>query len=557
MLLSVIIPSKNRADQVRTCVKALTWQTVSRDKFEIVVVDDGSTDNTLELLNDFKKQYPDLNLRVVSTNRHEEKFKAGVARNFGANHANGKILLFIDSDIIAEPHMLENHLNYFNKYKNVTVMGYRFGILFPFQYIAKDLVEKGQIERMAEFPLTYDCREPQKIEDRLPNGFVKEEDIPWRHYHSHNIAVPKDDYWAAGGFDENFSGWGDEDLELGYRLWKRGLKFVFDREIIGFHLDHFAHKKQQLVSEYQNKRRTLLKHQDLEIDLYNDDTNPLFWTRKEKPYFEDLRKKPYKPLEEGLEEVTIPLELTGQVECVIGEGVQLSAFKQLKYLVNIRQATPPDTPAGTEHIKIIGSLLPFKAKQFKKIVIYNYLDLFLDFYKHKIIAEALRVADEVYIFHSRLNDQYLMISSFASKEVSCEIDIDSILVTKGYAKLRHLPSLNPDRIPVNILLNSYEEISDNANLIRIAVWLDKLGYKVNLFSGQFNFRHAFEKGSHLFRTYAGFFYRKIWDYLDSEDQRSVNIHSQVNPRWNHQLHGDARCGRRIRRQARSSDADRR
>ena len=100
-LFSVIIPTYNRANEIEELLKSLALQTLSYDKFEIIIVDDGSTDNTKQVIKNIESE----------TNRKVSFFKQdhngpGKARNLGMSKAKGKYFVFIDSDCIADPNWL-------------------------------------------------------------------------------------------------------------------------------------------------------------------------------------------------------------------------------------------------------------------------------------------------------------------------------------------------------------------------------------------------------------------------------------------------------------------
>jgi len=523
--ISVIIPSKNRAEQIEICLKALEQQTLSRELFEILVVDDGSTDNTLSIIKDLQQKSPDLKVKIVSTNRKEDTFKAGFARNFGANQASGEILLFLDSDIIAEPHLLENHLSHYHEGDNITVIGYRFGIIFPFQYIAKDLVRKHQLYNLKDIPLLYDIRESNDARFVLENGIINDNLHPWRYYHSHNISVKKADFLKVSGFDESFVGWGDEDLELGYRLWEAGLKFVFDREVMGFHLNHYFDKKKNLLSEFDNKRYTLKKHQTLEIELFNDDTNPAHLAEKDLYLFKHLKETSEIP--KSKDKLLIPQEILETTECVIGEGSLLEHFKSLKYLINIREKMPYRYTSNAEHFKIIGSLLPLKTKSLKKIVIYNYLDLFPGFYAIKILSEALRCAEEVHIFNNRYELIREILLSFESSSITAEEKQNSQFEQAGYAVLKQKELVKINQPRINFILSSFSELINYPQIINLVNVLERKAFEITIFS-TFDFRIAFEKSNSLFRKHAGYLYNCFWKYLNDHDSHSINIYTGLN-----------------------------
>ena len=247
--ISVIIPSRNRASQVEFCIETLTNQTLSKNDFEVVVVDDGSTDDTVERLLPYKEK---ININIVSTHRKDPTFRAALARNIGSKYAKGEVLLFIDADVISDPYLLDEHVKGYQKDKNVSIVGYRFQLKRDFHHILRHLVRQKRFDAIPSLPLRVDVREPgyryYKIKD------LSEFPAPWRYYHSNNISMTREAFEKVGGFSKDFTGWGDEDLELGYRLWKSGIKLLLNRNAVGIHLDHSVDSKSRLNAIVENKR---------------------------------------------------------------------------------------------------------------------------------------------------------------------------------------------------------------------------------------------------------------------------------------------------------------
>ncbi len=106
--VGIVIPSYNRRFFLEPCLESLTKQTFQR--FEVIIVDDGSTDGTIEFLAEFKKRHPDLNLRWFI---HEENLGANVARNRGVQEAKGPFVAFLDSDCIPEAKWLHELIKEF------------------------------------------------------------------------------------------------------------------------------------------------------------------------------------------------------------------------------------------------------------------------------------------------------------------------------------------------------------------------------------------------------------------------------------------------------------
>ncbi len=99
MKVSVIIPFFNEEDYLKDCLVSLSKQTL-RD-FEIILIDDGSTDNSKKVADDFKNKFP--HLKLLSQNHNGP----GAGRNLGAKKAKGEILVFVDADMTFSSDFLE------------------------------------------------------------------------------------------------------------------------------------------------------------------------------------------------------------------------------------------------------------------------------------------------------------------------------------------------------------------------------------------------------------------------------------------------------------------
>ncbi len=114
--ISVIIPTYNRINELQKLLFSLIEQNLDKDKFEIIVVDDGSTDNTQELVKELQNKNRNINyLRIKNSGR-------SVARNIGASIAKSNIIAFVDSDCIADKNWLSEILLEFSKNPNLLVV---------------------------------------------------------------------------------------------------------------------------------------------------------------------------------------------------------------------------------------------------------------------------------------------------------------------------------------------------------------------------------------------------------------------------------------------------
>jgi peptidoglycan/xylan/chitin deacetylase (PgdA/CDA1 family)/GT2 family glycosyltransferase len=196
--LSVVIPSFDRREALRRCLEALGRQTADPAAFEVVVVLDGSTDGSAEMLAGLRPRHA---LRV------ERKPNGGVAsaRNRGLELAAAPVVLFLDDDIVATPGLVEAHLR---------------------------AHEEGEVMAMGPLELRL-VRRPDAVSGhflawwtghyaRLASG---ERALDASACYSGNLSVPVAVARAAGGFDATMPR--SEDVEFGQRVIDRGTPFVY------------------------------------------------------------------------------------------------------------------------------------------------------------------------------------------------------------------------------------------------------------------------------------------------------------------------------------------
>jgi glycosyltransferase involved in cell wall biosynthesis len=114
-LISVIIPTRNSETTLKQCINSITNQTYKN--YEVIIVDNNSTDNTKSIINEFQKN--DKSIKYY----FEEIQGRGQARNAGIKHAKGKTIAMIDSDCIAPKNWLKEITNPILKENEMVVMG--------------------------------------------------------------------------------------------------------------------------------------------------------------------------------------------------------------------------------------------------------------------------------------------------------------------------------------------------------------------------------------------------------------------------------------------------
>jgi glycosyltransferase involved in cell wall biosynthesis len=115
MFVSVIIPTYNRKHPLRAVLRSLSAQTHPCDRYEVIVVDDGSTDDTSSVIHE---EYP-FSLRYVrQTNQGD-----AIARNLGAQESKGELLIFLDDDITVVPDFIASMVREHRGYERLIVVG--------------------------------------------------------------------------------------------------------------------------------------------------------------------------------------------------------------------------------------------------------------------------------------------------------------------------------------------------------------------------------------------------------------------------------------------------
>lgn len=212
--LSVIIPTYNRRDILFKCLGALMDQTC-KEIYEVLVIDDGSTDRTKELVESIARNSP----YILRYFKQEHKGPAA-ARNVGIKNAQGEIILFIGDDIIATPTLLEEHSNWHRRYPddNVAVLGY--------------VSWSPEIE-ITPFMQWLENGGPQFAFWQV-KGKVQVD--TQNYFYTSNLSLKRKFLLDNNGFfDEEFPYAAYEDIELGHRLKKAGMILKYNREAVGYH----------------------------------------------------------------------------------------------------------------------------------------------------------------------------------------------------------------------------------------------------------------------------------------------------------------------------------
>jgi glycosyltransferase involved in cell wall biosynthesis len=204
--LSVVIPTYNRRERLGRVLAALEQQDASPHDFEVIVVDDGSTDGSSEWLATRPTKFQLRAIRLANGGPAR-------ARNAGVELAIGEIILFIDDDVEPVPCLVSEHLRSHERESRIVVI--------------------GPLASLPHYAQPWVAWEQAKVEAQY-DAMTRGDWAPtFRQFWTGNASVAKKHFVEAGGFDANFLR--AEDVELGVRFMALELGFRFNPTARGLH----------------------------------------------------------------------------------------------------------------------------------------------------------------------------------------------------------------------------------------------------------------------------------------------------------------------------------
>lgn len=218
MILTVVIPTRNRVANIKPTIEALKNQTLDKSQYEVIVVDDNSNDGTHNILPEVRDGW---NFKYIFSNTPKpHTWNASVIRNMGALLADqsSSHLLFVDSDVILPPHALQTYVDDIQLYPNQVIIG-------PYDFYRQGNIDIAQPDvRNDEF----NRREVKETSQRATDGLA---------CFGGNLCMPKKIFWNVGGFSPD-THIGLEDGDMGLKLWKKQTQFSYEKRVRGIHQWH-------------------------------------------------------------------------------------------------------------------------------------------------------------------------------------------------------------------------------------------------------------------------------------------------------------------------------
>ena len=220
-IFSLIVPTFNRLPILKKCLAALEAQTLPAADFEVIVIDDGSSDGTEEALSSYRAGFRFRYLRQKNSG-------TGAARRNGVNHAIGEYLLIMNDDTILQNDALAEHLQAHRKYSPG-----KWAVLGNFEYPPAEARKRALSHFFCVEPFMF----PQvAMEEGCPYGYS--------HFITCNLSIRRSAVLEAGSFDTTYKL--SEDTELGLRLHEKGYRVLYHPKAHAWH-DHLPYPAGNII----------------------------------------------------------------------------------------------------------------------------------------------------------------------------------------------------------------------------------------------------------------------------------------------------------------------
>lgn len=289
MKASVIIPTYNRSELLEMTISSLVDQDIGKENYEVIVIDDGSSDNTREVVESFKGK-----VNIIYYWQEDKGYRVSLARNEGIKRSSGEILIFLDTGMVVAHSYISSyyaaHLDGANSIQEAkhrkAIIGYVFG--YDPENFSPDCIPEivnfnDPDTTLKELARTNQYQDTRYVVYDYVGNKLKRLPGPWTIFWTTNVSVERTLMLEAGCFDEGFVTWGVEDVECGYRLFKSGGVFELSTEASGIHYPHARTNNTNHLSNECNKRRFYQKFPCAELELFIS-SGPLHFNRDYENY---------------------------------------------------------------------------------------------------------------------------------------------------------------------------------------------------------------------------------------------------------------------------------
>ena len=275
-LLSINLTTYNALDSIKITLPSIAEQTLDKSKYELLILDDGSIDETYKFIDDFKKQHPDMNIKYwYCTDCINKTRNSSFARNILLKKSIGEYIILTESDIIYKKDILERHLalqelhngqlfaqpHCFNIYPKQAILINQDNFDYLFNLLQSVVIEKAvSFHNGAEEDLKQKSRKRlDETQERL-KLFGK---ITWRTMYvgpAFCSSIGKDILMDMNGYDEDFKYYGGCDSDIRNRIEYLKIPMMRFWDLRGFHIHHFKD------SSHSDKIAKIIQETDVKLN---------------------------------------------------------------------------------------------------------------------------------------------------------------------------------------------------------------------------------------------------------------------------------------------------
>lgn len=235
---SLIITTYNWPKALEICINSVIDQTVLPK--EIIIADDGSKEETINLVKSFQQSFPHLN--IIHSWQEDLGFRLSMSRNKAINKATGKYVIIIDGDLLLERHFIEDHIE--NREEGYFIQGSRV-------ITSKEKLEEIENGLYPVLPIAFFEKglknKANMIRNKVLSKLFTKKDKELSGIRGCNMSFYKEDLVLVNGFEEKIEGWGREDSEIAVRLFNNGIgKKKLKFRALTYHLYHKENDRSNL-----------------------------------------------------------------------------------------------------------------------------------------------------------------------------------------------------------------------------------------------------------------------------------------------------------------------
>lgn len=285
--ISIIIPTYNNCMFLTNVVQHLLKQSMSHENYEVLIVDDGSSDFSQETIYSLiKTSHQSINIKYIYWSKKNEIrgdqnfFRAGLARNLGVEHSEGHKFMFLDSDMLVNEDFVR---------KCIDELEHNDIIQFSRLHIKQNDSQKNpRFHQINPDLQTYIEEENYWNQLFTTSDWNQMKDF-WKYTCTYALGISRDDFYECGRFKRHFISYGFEDTDIGYRMAQKNKKFKLIQQ-------HLLHLTNYSTMQYQNSKflRDQLLRKTSKL-LYLDHLDPQvyetfhFYYNFEKSLFHHIR----------------------------------------------------------------------------------------------------------------------------------------------------------------------------------------------------------------------------------------------------------------------------